>query len=62
MNKNLLSKLALILGILVVFLFGIFGIPQSFSGQGLLTALTNHIHLGLGFAGWNAPDSAGAGQ
>jgi preprotein translocase subunit SecD len=51
MNKNLLSKLALILGILVVFLFGIFGIPQSFSGQGLLTALTNHIHLGLDLRG-----------
>jgi preprotein translocase subunit SecD len=51
MNKNLLSKLALILGILLVFLFGIFGIPQSFSGQGLLTALTNHIHLGLDLRG-----------
>ena len=51
MNKNLLSKLALILGILVVFLFGIFGIPQSFSGQGLLIALTNHIHLGLDLRG-----------
>jgi preprotein translocase subunit SecD len=51
MNKNLLSKLALILGILVVFLFGIFGIPQSFSGQGLLTALTSHIHLGLDLRG-----------
>ena len=51
MNKNLLSKLALILGILLVFLFGIFGIPQSFSGQGLLTAVTNHIHLGLDLRG-----------
>jgi len=51
MNKNLLSKLALILGILLVFLFGIFGIPQSFSGQGLLTAMTNHIHLGLDLRG-----------
>jgi preprotein translocase subunit SecD len=51
MNKNLLSKLALILGILVVFLFGIFGVPKSFSGQGLLTALTDHIHLGLDLRG-----------
>src|SRR5579863_7062426 len=51
MNKNLLSKLGLIVAILLVFLFGIFGIPQSFSGQGLLTALTNHIHLGLDLRG-----------
>src|SRR5580692_5242074 len=51
MNKNLLWKLALIVGILVVFIFGIFGIPQSFSGQGLLTAMTNRIHLGLDLRG-----------
>ena len=51
MNKNLLWKLLLILGILVVFLFGIFGIPQSFSGQGLLAAITNRIHLGLDLRG-----------
>jgi len=51
MNKNLLWKLALIVGILLVFLFGIFGIPQSFSGQGLLSAMTNHIHLGLDLRG-----------
>ncbi len=51
MNKNLLWKLALIVGILLVFLFGIFGVPQSFSGQGLLTAMTNRIHLGLDLRG-----------
>jgi preprotein translocase subunit SecD len=51
MNKNLLWKLALTIGILLVFLFGIFGIPQSFSGQGLRTAMTNHIHLGLDLRG-----------
>src|SRR6202045_3836729 len=51
MNKNLLWKLALTVGILLVFLFGIFGIPQSFSGQGLLTAMTNRIHLGLDLRG-----------
>src|SRR5579863_6780665 len=51
MNKNLLWKLALIIGILLVFLFGIFGIPQSFSGQGLLAAMTNRIHLGLDLKG-----------
>jgi preprotein translocase subunit SecD len=51
MNKNLLWKLALIVGILVVFLFGIFGIPQNISGQGLLAAMTNRIHLGLDLRG-----------
>jgi preprotein translocase subunit SecD len=51
MNKNLLWKLALIVGTLIVFLFGIFGIPQSFSGQGLLASMTNRIHLGLDLRG-----------
>jgi len=51
MNKNLLWKLATVLAILLVFLFGIFGIPQAFSGQGLLTAMTNRIHLGLDLRG-----------
>ena len=51
MNKNLLWKLIAIVGVLLVFLFGIFGIPQSFSGQGLLSAMTNRIHLGLDLRG-----------
>src|SRR5215472_5061954 len=51
MNKNLGWKLALIIGILLVFLYGIFGIPRSFSGQGLLTAMTDRIHLGLDLKG-----------
>jgi preprotein translocase subunit SecD len=51
MNKNLLWKLAIVVGILLVFLFGIFGIPQTFSGQGLLSAMTNRIHLGLDLRG-----------
>ena len=51
MNKNLLWKLLAIVGVLIVFLFGIFGIPQSFSGQGLLTAMTNRIRLGLDLRG-----------
>ena len=36
MNKNLGYKLILIIGTLLVFMFGIFGVPKSFSGQGLL--------------------------
>jgi preprotein translocase subunit SecD len=51
MNKNLTWKLALILGTLVVFLYGIFGVPKSVSGAGLLTALTDRIHLGLDLRG-----------
>jgi preprotein translocase subunit SecD len=51
MNKNLLWQLVLIVGVLLVFLFGIFGIPQSFSAQGLLAAMTNRIHLGLDLRG-----------
>jgi preprotein translocase subunit SecD len=51
MNKNFLWKFAFIVGTLLFFLFGIFGIPKSFSGQGLLTALTDHIHLGLDLKG-----------
>ena len=51
MNKNLLWKLALVVVILLVFLFGIFGIPQSLSGQGLLDAMTKRINLGLDLKG-----------
>jgi preprotein translocase subunit SecD len=51
MNKNLTWKLVVIVATLLVFLFGIFGIPQSFSGQGLLTAMTDRIHLGLDLRG-----------
>ncbi len=51
MNKNLLWRLVAIVVTLLVFLFGIFGIPQSFSGQGLLAAVTNRIHLGLDLKG-----------
>ena len=51
MNKNLLYKLVSIIAIMLFFLFGIFGIPKSLSGAGLLTALTDHIHLGLDLKG-----------
>jgi len=51
MNKNFLLKFAFIVGTVLFFLFGIFGIPKSFSGQGLLTAVGDHIHLGLDLSG-----------
>src|SRR5208283_728827 len=51
MTKTFLWKLGLILGTLLIFLFGIFGIPNKFSGQGMLSAMTDHIHLGLDLRG-----------
>ncbi len=51
MNKNSLWKLVSIVAIVLFFLFGIFGIPKSFSRQGLLTAVGEHIHLGLDLSG-----------
>jgi preprotein translocase subunit SecD len=51
MNKNLTWKLVVIIGILLVFLFGIFGVPQEWSGTGLLAAITKRINLGLDLKG-----------
>ena len=51
MNKNLGWKLAIILGTVLFFLFGIIGLPSSWSGQGLLTAIEQRIHLGLDLKG-----------
>src|SRR6516162_4995476 len=51
MNKNLRWKVVVIAATLVVFLFGIFGIPQSWSGSGLLAAMTDRTHLGLDLKG-----------
>jgi preprotein translocase subunit SecD len=51
MNKTYLWKFGLILGTLLFFLFGIFGIPGSFSGNGLLAAMTKRINLGLDLRG-----------
>jgi preprotein translocase subunit SecD len=51
MNKNFLIKLGLILATVLFFLFGMFGIPKNLSGQGLVTALADHIHLGLDLKG-----------
>ncbi len=51
MNKNLRWKVIVIVVTMLVFLFGIFGIPQSWSGSGLLAAMTDRIHLGLDLKG-----------
>ncbi len=51
MNKNLRWKVIVIVVTMVVFLFGIIGIPKSWSGSGLLSAMTDRIHLGLDLKG-----------
>src|SRR5215472_9590907 len=51
MQKNLLIKIAVIVGILLVFLYGIFGFPKKFNGDGLREAVLNNIHLGLDLKG-----------
>lgn len=51
MNKPLLWRLGVIVATLIIFVFGIFGIPKSFNGQGLLAAMGEHIHLGLDLRG-----------
>src|SRR6516164_1005495 len=51
MLKNQTLKVLIIVAVLLIFLFGIFGIPQSFTPSGLLTALQQRIHLGLDLKG-----------
>ncbi len=51
MNKNLGWKLLVIVGVLLVFLFGIFGVPSGLSGRALGKAVSDHISLGLDLKG-----------
>jgi preprotein translocase subunit SecD len=51
MNKNLGWKLGVIAATLLVFLYGIFGLPDNWSGHGLIAGLENRIHLGLDLKG-----------
>ena len=51
MIKNLTVKVILIFAVLIFFLFGIFGIPQSFTPAGLLASMQQRIHLGLDLKG-----------
>jgi preprotein translocase subunit SecD len=51
MKKNLKNKIALIFAVLLVCLYGIFGIPQGVSGKALKAAISNRIHLGLDLQG-----------
>jgi preprotein translocase subunit SecD len=51
MNKNLTWKVVLIVGVMLVFLFGIIGIPKSLSGSGILASMHDRINLGLDLRG-----------
>ena len=51
MQKNLLIKTLFIIGVLIVFVYGIFGIPKSGSLDGLKQSLLERIHLGLDLKG-----------
>ncbi len=51
MKKNLKNKVALIVAVLLVCLYGIFGIPSGASGKALLEAMSSRIHLGLDLRG-----------
>jgi preprotein translocase subunit SecD len=51
MKKNLKNKVVLIVAVLLVFLYGIFGIPSGVSGKALQDALSSRIHLGLDLRG-----------
>jgi len=49
--KNLKNRIVLIVAILLVFLYGIFGIPQGVSGKALRAAMAKRIQLGLDLQG-----------
>jgi preprotein translocase subunit SecD len=51
MGNNLKGKTAFIVALLVVFCYGIVGIPHSLKPAGLKQALTDRIHLGLDLKG-----------
>src|SRR5690242_7242471 len=51
MKQNLLWKSVFIIAVLLVFVYGIFGIPSSLTGSGLAAALLQRINLGLDLKG-----------
>jgi preprotein translocase subunit SecD len=51
MKKNLNSKIALIVAVLVICIYGIFGVPSGVTGKALMEAMTKRIHLGLDLRG-----------
>jgi preprotein translocase subunit SecD len=51
MKKNLNGKILGIIAILLVFVYGIIGVPSGVTGKALTEALTKRIHLGLDLRG-----------
>ncbi len=51
MRKNFTTKLLLIIGVLLVFVYGIFGIPHGIGGSAWKQAVGSRIHLGLDLSG-----------
>ena len=51
MKTNIKARLIGIIAVLIIFIFGIFGIPQGFSGAAIKQSLLNRIHLGLDLKG-----------
>ena len=51
MKKNLKNKIALIIAVLVICVYGIVGVPDGVSGKALLRSMTKRIHLGLDLRG-----------
>ncbi|WP_420238734.1 protein translocase subunit SecD [Telmatobacter bradus] len=51
MKTNLKNKVALIIAVLLVFTYGIIGIPSGVSGKALVDAISSRIHLGLDLQG-----------
>ncbi len=51
MKKNLKNKIALIVAVLAICVYGIVGVPSGMSGKALTQAIGNRIHLGLDLKG-----------
>jgi preprotein translocase subunit SecD len=51
MKKNLNNKILGILVVLVICIYGIFGVPSGVTGKALMEAMTKRIHLGLDLRG-----------
>ncbi len=51
MKKNLIAKTAFIVAVLLVFLFGMLGVPEKWDRQGILASMQKRIKLGLDLKG-----------
>jgi preprotein translocase subunit SecD len=51
MKKNLNGRIALIVAVLVIFIYGIFGVPSGVTGSALLASITKRLPLGLDLQG-----------